>query len=177
MPSLQSCWYHVILTTYGAWLDGDPRGFRTRRHKKHIEGDYTAPPPDAYMRRLRRSHELLKHEPVGLSPRWQPIVGTAVRDRLFELEIRVLAIAVAERHVHVQMRAPFGTAKRYAGFAKRHAWHVVRNDGWTGKLWAKGSKPVPIRTRNHQLRVFRYILRHRCQGAWVWHWRMGDERR
>jgi hypothetical protein len=33
-------WYHVIISTYGGWLHGDPRGFRTRHHRAHVEGDY-----------------------------------------------------------------------------------------------------------------------------------------
>jgi hypothetical protein len=30
--------------TYGTWLPGDPKGFRTRHHREHIEGDYKKPP-------------------------------------------------------------------------------------------------------------------------------------
>jgi hypothetical protein len=40
-------WYHVTGSTYGAWLPGDPRGFRTRHHRQHVEGDYKDPPPRA----------------------------------------------------------------------------------------------------------------------------------
>lgn len=37
-------WHHIILTTYGSWLPGDLRGFRTRDHREHVEGDYRPPP-------------------------------------------------------------------------------------------------------------------------------------
>jgi hypothetical protein len=29
-------WYHIIMSTYGSWLYGDARGFRTRHHREHI---------------------------------------------------------------------------------------------------------------------------------------------
>ena len=38
-------WYHVNGNTYGTWLPGDPRGWRERGHKKHVDGDYKSPPP------------------------------------------------------------------------------------------------------------------------------------
>jgi hypothetical protein len=38
-------WYHSITSTYGAWLYGDERGFRTRHHREHVDGDYKSPPP------------------------------------------------------------------------------------------------------------------------------------
>jgi hypothetical protein len=31
-------WFHVVLTVYGNWLPGDPRGFRTPKHEEHVEG-------------------------------------------------------------------------------------------------------------------------------------------
>ncbi len=37
--------YHVTWSTYGSWLPGDPRGFRTRGHRLHVDGDYRNPPP------------------------------------------------------------------------------------------------------------------------------------
>jgi hypothetical protein len=38
-------WYHVGGNTKSTWLHGDRRGFRTRHHREHIEGDYRHPPP------------------------------------------------------------------------------------------------------------------------------------
>lgn len=33
----KGAWFHCIATTYGAWLYGDSRGFRTRHHREHVE--------------------------------------------------------------------------------------------------------------------------------------------
>jgi len=38
-------WFHITFSTYGAWLPGDPRGFRAWKHKRHSSGDYTNRPP------------------------------------------------------------------------------------------------------------------------------------
>ncbi len=84
VKSLQ--WYHVILSTYGSWLYGDPRGFRTRHHREHVEGDYKNPPPQGrYAERERRSRESLKCDPICLPESLRPIVGAAIRDRLEQL--------------------------------------------------------------------------------------------
>ena len=54
-------WFHCTVHTYGAWLHGSARGFRTRHHREHIEGDYKNPPPQGmYDDKLQRSKELLK---------------------------------------------------------------------------------------------------------------------
>ncbi|MBA3313305.1 MAG: hypothetical protein H0T47_08460 [Planctomycetaceae bacterium] len=175
-PSPILVWHHVVLTTYGAWLDGDPRGFRTKNHRKHIEGDHKHPPrPGSYKGRLRGSQELLSQEPVAFDAAWRSIVGNALRTACFDLDIELLAIAVSRQHVHLQMRTPFGRARHVAGILKNHAGYSMKQRGWTGKLWAKRSKAVPIRTRDHQVKVFRYIMRHAYEDAWVWHWKRGDD--
>ena len=33
-------WYHCTAHTYGTWLRGDPRGWRARHHREHVDGDY-----------------------------------------------------------------------------------------------------------------------------------------
>ena len=40
-------WYHVGSNTKGTWLTGDPRGFRSRHHREHVEGDYRRLSPPA----------------------------------------------------------------------------------------------------------------------------------
>ncbi|HEY2249984.1 MAG TPA: hypothetical protein VGH74_02945, partial [Planctomycetaceae bacterium] len=82
-PDMKGTWFHCISTTYGAWLYGDARGFRTRHHREHIVGDYKNPPPiEKYAFERSRSIASLKQPPVVIAPEWRPIIGGAVRDRL-----------------------------------------------------------------------------------------------
>src|SRR4051812_22286516 len=56
-------WLHVSGSTYGTWLRGDPRGWRSRRHREHCEGDYKNPPPKGeFDEEFERSKELLDGE-------------------------------------------------------------------------------------------------------------------
>jgi hypothetical protein len=164
-------WYHVIVTTYGAWLDGDVRGFRTRHHREHIEGDYkNPPPPEQYADRRRRSQESLKQPPVSLEPAWRPIIGWALVERFQQLGGFVLCAAMSRQHGHLLVKLPLGVARAWAGLAKKHAWFIARDAGWQGKLWAVRSRPIKVRDRTHQLNVYHYILDHVHEGAWVWKW-------
>jgi len=164
-------WHHLVLTTYGAWLYGDERGFRTRHHREHVEGDYKHPPPaEQYEQTRRQSQKTLKQQPVNLPSALRPVVGVALKTRFEELGAFVLAIAVSSQHIHIQAKIDDGEARRWTGIAKRHAWFVLREQGWKSKLWGKRSRAVPIRDRKHQGNVYRYILAHETEGAWVWKW-------
>ncbi|HYH69610.1 MAG TPA: hypothetical protein VD866_33245 [Urbifossiella sp.] len=166
-------WFHLTSHTYGAWLPGDPRGFRTRHHREHVEGDYKSPPPPGtYTDRLARSRRLLVQEPVVLAPEWRPVIGEAVREKLCRLGAEILSVAIGATHLHVQARMPPGPVpKAWLGRAKKHAHFVVADVGWVGKLWAVGGKANPIRDRRHQVNTFHYILGHVGEGAWVWDFR------
>lgn len=75
-------WYHIMGSTFGTWLPGDPKGFRTRHHREHVEGDYKNPPPKGtHDARWKRSKELMyirDHEASGATvwewerARWAP---------------------------------------------------------------------------------------------------------
>ena len=39
MPRPWNNWFHCMTSAYGQWLPGDPKGWRERNHRKHIEGD------------------------------------------------------------------------------------------------------------------------------------------
>jgi hypothetical protein len=165
-------WYHFIATTYGAWLYGDSRGFRTRHHREHVEGDYkNPPPPGKYAEQERRSRESMPEDPVVLPVELRPVVGMAILERLRGLGAQVLVLSVSGQHIHGLARMPFGQPRRWLGLAKRHVWFVLRDHGWRGKLWGKRSKAIPIKDRPHQVNTFNYILRHVRQGAWIWSFR------
>ena len=165
-------WFHIIATTYGAWLPGDERGFRTRHHRLHVEGDYKNPPPREQFADIRQgSKALLKQEPTIIGNKWRPIVGDAVRKRLEELGAFVLCVSVSGQHVHVLVKLPFGCKpKTFLTLAKRHATYECKRRGWKGKLWALRGKVLRIRDRAHQRNVYHYILAHEKEGAWVWKW-------
>jgi hypothetical protein len=116
----------------------------------------------------QRSREQLRQAPVVLSADQRQTVGSAVRDRLTELGSLVACIAMMSQHGHILAKIPIGNAKKWVGIAKKHAWFVMREHGYKTKLWAGGCKALPIDDRAHQLNVYRYIMRHRRQGAWVW---------
>ena len=162
MPFL---WYHSILNVYGAWLSGDPRGFRTRHHREHIDDP---PPPGKYATYLNFSLQSLKQNPVVLDADLQSSVGNAMREKLQSKGALVACIAVACQHVHILAKMLQGQERNWLGAAKRHAWFVLRGRGWGTKLWAKGSHTVLIGDRQQQLNVYRYIMRHAEQGAWAW---------
>ncbi len=174
-PRANWSWYHLILTTYGTWLPGDPRGFRTRQHREHVEGDYKNPPARGEHGTLETTaRKSLKQPPVQLSSAHQAIVGAALRERLEGLAALVVCVAVSSRHAHLLAKMPRDEVSNWTGAAKRHAWFVMRDNGWQGKLWGKRSKPVYVRDREHQLNVFRYIVEHESVGAWVWKWQDDD---
>ncbi|MCH7990537.1 MAG: hypothetical protein IID46_15455, partial [Planctomycetes bacterium] len=165
-----------ILTTYGSWLYGDERGFRTRHHREHIEGDYKKPPPiEKHATQLKRSQILLKQPPVILPIDMRSVVGLALLVRITNLGGFVLRIAVAGQHVHLLMKIPLNCARSWTGLAKKHAWFVLRDHGWKGKLWGKRGKAIRIRTQDHQQKVYRYIGRHSAEGAWLWTWKKSEE--
>ncbi len=165
-------WFHLTTHTYGVWLPGDPRGFRTRHHREHVDGDYKNPPPSGICEeRHMRSQELLFQEPVKLPVEWRSRIGQALRERLLELGSEILIVSMSATHAHVLAKTPEVSARDWMGLAKKHAWFVAREAGWIEKLWAKRSHAKPIRDREHQINTFNYILNHRVEGAWVWTFR------
>jgi hypothetical protein len=164
-------WFHLTLSTYGAWLRGDPRGFRTRHHRQHVEGDYKRPPPaGSYARLAQRSRKLMKQPAVELPWRLRSVVGLALIEKLHQRGAFVLCAAVSRQHVHLLVKMPPARVREWCGHAKRHATFTLREHGWKGKLWGVRGKATPVKDRKHQLNVYYYILAHGEQGAWVWKW-------
>jgi acetylornithine deacetylase/succinyl-diaminopimelate desuccinylase family protein len=167
-------WFHLTTHTYAAWLYGDPRGFRTRHHREHIEGDYkTPPPPGKYADKYERSKESLKQEPVKLNAEFRAVVGAALRERLIGLGAEVIAVAMSATHAHILAKMPDSkeVQREWMGLAKKHAWFLARDKGWEGQMWGKRGKGVPIKDYDHQINAFNYIARHKKEGAWVWTYR------
>ena len=167
-------WYHVTGGTYGTWLRGDPRGWRDRKHRTHVEGDYRHPPPkgrdDALLEYVLSS---MKHAPRRLGVDERRLVGQAMVEKLLELGCQVLSLSLDAVHYHILVRFPPAGARTLVGKAKLHAYHELTRGGPHRKLWAKRCRVQPIDSRAHQLRTHHYVQDHAKAGAWVWSFRQG----
>jgi hypothetical protein len=99
MPLPSRMWRHVILFTFGTWLQGDTSGFRTRNHKIHSSGDYKVPPPKEEQEGLRIYQNSRDHEKVVLPDDLKEVVGKAVLQNLKKLGYRVNAVSMAPTHL------------------------------------------------------------------------------
>lgn len=165
-------WFHIILTTYGAWLPGDPRGFRTRHHRDHVDGDYKSPPPTGLYDGLHRSARAAQCESTRtFTPAQRTLVAQRLWERLDGLGAMIAIVTVAGRHAHLLVKIPAEKTRPWLGICKRHVTFSLKQQGVTGRVWAKGAKFVPVEDRSHQLNVYRYIERHAEQGAAVLRYR------
>jgi len=165
-------WYHVTAHVYGSWLRGDPRGWRARHHREHVEGDYKNPPPKGmYDKLYEYSKSLMKRDPEKIAGELRRFVVNAVAERLLQDSIQVLIVSVDACHLHVLARFPDHHPRHWIGLAKKHTSHSSRQQGLRdqpGGLWAKRCEAKPSADREHQLSAFNYIFDHHKRGGKLW---------
>jgi hypothetical protein len=173
-PNLQqpwNNWHHLMGHTYGAWLPGDPRGFRTFHHRQHVDGDYKSPPPKGKYGQLHQySKSVMKREPIYLNLEQRKLAVRFLVESLQRREIEVVSACVDSVHFHILARITDCRADHWLGVAKRETSTYMKRDGMCepGGVWGRGGKCQPIRDRAHQLSTVKYILGHRSKGAAVW---------
>jgi len=169
MSLLWRDWYHCNGNTYGTWVRGDSRGFRERSHREHRVGDYRQPPPQKlYETHRRQSRRLMRKSPIYLDESAQKVAGAAMVENLLGDGIELLVLALDDHHFHLLAKVTDRNPRHWIGRAKMHSSRLLSEQGLTGKVWAVRCRALPIEHREHQLRTYRYILKHREQGAWVW---------
>ena len=167
-------WYHVNGNTYGTWLPGDPRGWRAKGHKTHVEGDYKSPPPEGTGDALHQhAGDLLKQAPVHLTAAQRETGSQALAEMLLHQQIEIIALSLDAIHFHLLARFRNKQVRPIVGRAKRHVTYVLRERGHVGKVWSGNGKVTPVSDRQHQVNVFNYITRHADHGAWLWTFHKG----
>ena len=162
-------WYHINGTTYGTWQPGDPRGWRSKKHKRHVEGDYrNPPPPGAHGGLLEYSMDHMSQQPVRLERHELRIAGEALVAMLLHQGVEVLVLSIDEFHFHGLARFADNVVRPRVGRTKKHATFMLQNAGREERVWQTSNYPKAIRNRRHQLEVFRYIRDHEQEGAHVW---------
>lgn len=179
-------WLHCTGGTYGTWLRGDPRGWRSQHHEIHVNGDYRNPPDPAEHEGLWIfSKATLRRQPVVLRTMQQRRTACLTMARnLLERDVELVELCVARTHYHVLARftpwingaaaAAFEELKREArrlmGLAKKGSSHALVQARLVekGGAWGARGLVASVRSRRHQLRVVEYIRRHGESGAAVW---------
>jgi REP element-mobilizing transposase RayT len=173
-PNLQqpwNNWYHLIGHTYGTWLPGDPRGFRTLHHRQHITGDYKSPPPKGKYSQLRQySKSVMKRDPIYLNRDQRQLATRFLVESLQRREIEVVSACTDSLHFHILAKIIDNRPDHWMGIAKRETSRYIKDAGmgYPGGLWGARGKSQPIKNRAHQLSTVKYILNHRTKGASVW---------
>src|SRR4051794_17420788 len=92
-------WFHCCGSTYGAWLRGDPRGWRARHHREHVDGDYKNPPPKGkYDRLYEYSKKLMKRERVELTPEQREHACRLMAEALQFHHVELIDLCVGKKH-------------------------------------------------------------------------------
>lgn len=165
-------WYHCMGHTYGTWLPGDPKGFRTRHHREHIVGDYKNPPPKGmYDKRHQHAKGLMKRDPIFLTPEQRLPVVRLLVESLQRRNFDIATACVTDVHFHILARIPDHHPRHWIGVAKKESSHYAREADLAppGGLWAARSKTLPIHSRPHQINTARYIFDHQKEGGAVWY--------
>ncbi len=145
MPHPGYRWRLVTFSTKGSWLPGDPRGWRSRGHRRHSSGDYKHPPPTGEHAGLYSYCQKRNGGEIELPAALRGTVGQAMLAYLREAGIRVLAVAVRARHVHLLAELPdtMPLMRVIIGHAKRKSSRAIKAQ-LPGKVWAPGGDFEPV---------------------------------
>jgi REP element-mobilizing transposase RayT len=161
-------WLHVQWSTFGAWLPGDPRGFRNHQHRIHSSGDYRHPPPPGEHAGLHAYAKRVMHrDAVTLAPEVRELVRDAIVEKALALELDPRALAVCRSHVHLLASFEREKLSRSVGQLKRHASRRCTKR-IPGTMWGARQHAVLVKDQDQFVAAVRYILEHRRQGGAVW---------
>jgi hypothetical protein len=164
-------WYHLTTHTYGTWLPGDDRGFRTRHHRLHVDGDYKRPPPPGrYAGLHRHSQSIMTRPPVLLNPEQRARAVAELVRSFDKWRVPVDTLSLDRVHLHVLVQVADADPRHWLGLAKKECSAYLRQAGLApaGGLWAAACGVTPIADRPHYARAAKYIADHADQGALIY---------
>lgn len=154
----------ITWVTYNSWLQGDPRGFRTRKGKKHV------PPPARYANRESETYDRkqfeklhkyhLREDAVKLDKIQRYTVADIIVKTIGELCPGEAVISVGASHVHVLVELDGQEmVPRFCNYAKGRSARKLIALGHKGKVWARKYNARHIDTGSWDASR-RYVLSH-----------------
>ncbi len=170
-------WYLITWTTHGYWLQGNPRGFRTRKGKRHIPSParFAAPGEKPYSpEQHERLYELQRKQtplPVTLSPSHLKLILGIIADTMKELCGEYGVVSIDTHHVHAAVdlritpgQRPGASVSKFCQFAKGRSAKALNREGVPGKIWARGYHARRLQA-GHVQSAIDYVKHHSDQGG------------
>lgn len=173
-------WWLVTWNTYGTWLPGDPRGFRTWRGHEYVPPPqrYAKPGEPVYDSREYAARQMatraITDTPVRLTPSQQQFTLAAIVNDIAELPMTPAVMSVGTDHVHLLAR--FGSLKirPTVGRLKSMATRAIKEADPTfdpNRAWAKDCHERRLDDESAYRTGFAYVQRHTDEGALIHIWR------
>ena len=182
MPHAFPTYWLVTISTYGAWLPGDPRGFQTKRGRRYV------PPPKRYAKRgeetydadeYQRLHEQSKSlsgaKVVAFPEAMRPWVLEILVRRIDEMGIGPRVLSVGRQHGHLVARFGRWRIRPAMGQAKAAVTNAFRATGDRRSIWAAGCHMRSKPTRQLYLGAIEYVRKHVREGAVIYEWLERDD--
>jgi|SRR5580700_3082578 hypothetical protein len=171
-------WWLITWGTYGSWLPGDPRGFRTWRRREYVPPPYgraesgeATYDPSAYAQRNEVARNRLTSNPVSLKLAERRQACSALVAEIATLRIVPAILAVATHHAHfisqfgeLEIRPTIGRIKAAATRSFNEASFGLSS------VWAKGCHMESLKSEDDFLTAYRYVEQHRMEGAVIQKW-------
>lgn len=119
--------YMVTWTTYGSWLQGDPRGYV--KDGKIMPGNKQI---------LLANKKLQKTEVIKLNSEQRAIVYQAILNEAKRIGQTIDAIAVCEHHVHIVARPCKESIPQIVSRYKNVAMFALYKNDQIGRIWTRG---------------------------------------
>ena len=166
----------VTWVTYGSWLPGDPRGFRTFRGREYV------PPPARYALAGERVYDATQYAAryriaqaatdgaVKLTGEERALAHGAMMAEIDGLPIRPRILGTGTWHVHLIARFGSSRIRPSVGRLKSSATRAIPNPGSRKRLWAKGCHMGSLDTERSLEEGIEYVRRHADEGALIHEW-------
>jgi hypothetical protein len=166
-------WLLITWTTHGAWLPGDPRGFRSASAKKYV------PPPGRYAKNGEETYEAEEyaklHEfhksavtPVFLSMQHFLAVSVEAKRIIAKMTGGPAVVSIGRDHVHCLVNADELWIERLVKNIKGASSRRLSEHGLPGTVWARGYHVRRISGDGYAA-ASKYVENHKSQGCLIVH--------
>jgi hypothetical protein len=175
-------WWLISWTTYGTWVPGDERGYRTWRRRQYVA------PPQRYARQGEQGyraadqadvHSLARaiaDEPVYLANEQIEIALTTMIAEIAQIPVMPAILSLGEAHAH--WLCYFGPLeiRPTVNRVKAASTRELNAAGFSGKKpWTKGRNMRSKSTRREYDTAYKYVLGHRDQNCSVYEWPVNQQ--